>query len=247
MKSESLDSILIRDLMNNSPMIYHKMMQVSTFSYLEKKHNPYFVRGEFRLPYCREEEGKSIEDFWEADLAIKYDENGKSIYEIVEIETVHITDVGRRLYNIRKKADIVEKILDYKDQEHHNSEKHRHFHTHMKNVDEIRFSVAIDGKYMQQPYLNNSIDWAKQRLKDVSIKGAKIHNLYILTDNLYDHCPDNGDKVVLMNYNASMKNFWKTPMLNTLNTLYRRFSTDNSGIESIYIDTPMKSPYKKPI
>ncbi len=248
MKSDGLDSILIGDLVKGTPMIYHKMMQFSTFSYLGNKHDIYFARGEFYLPYAEKpgkNSTKSSEARWAADLVLKYVENGRSIYEIVEVETIHVSNIRRRVKNIMKKGEIVGGILSYDDSKFHGRRKHSHLYTHLSGVDEVRFSVAIDGRYMQQPYLDDSIEIARNQLSGLSIDGANVHNLYVVTGNLFDYCRNADDKTLLTNYNESMKSAWVSPMERTLYSLRSEFGS--MDLDSIYLSVPMKSGGKKPI
>ncbi|MCW1312853.1 MAG: hypothetical protein OH338_05510, partial [Candidatus Parvarchaeota archaeon] len=90
MGERRLEELLIENTIDNNPSIFHKLMQVSTFSYIEKKREIDYADAEYPLQIYRkrmnysvnENEKKKLKtDKWNADLVLLYNDNGKRICE----------------------------------------------------------------------------------------------------------------------------------------------------------------------
>ena len=94
MGERRLEELLIENTIDNNPSIFHKLMQVSTFSYIEKRQDIDYADAEYplhiyrkKMNYTLNENGKKdleTED-WNADLILLYNDKGKRICEVVEI------------------------------------------------------------------------------------------------------------------------------------------------------------------
>ena len=218
MGERKLEELLIENTIDNNPSIIHKLMQVSTYSYIEKEFdikyadgeyplNIYWKRTDYNLSKDKQKELKT--DKWNADLILLYNDNGKNVAEIVEIETIRADELlHHRKKNIMKKINTVNMAYSA-------LERNEIF----KNIDEIRFSLSLnaahlteDERYKVVLNVGNSIIDGTRDPRYTNEK-ISLYRIYLLKDNLWDYCPESDEKEFVMDYNYTVqKNSWKTPL-----------------------------------
>jgi hypothetical protein len=235
---KTLEEMLIDDVVDNNPSILHKLMQVSTFSYIEKRRPLDYADGEFPLYAYRKNKNGTIKkddsgnfqaERWNADLLLLYNDDGKRVCEIVEIETVAADELlHHRKKNIVKKIATVERAYD-------TMKLNRIF----QNADEIRFSLSLNAVHLTE---KERYEVAKQISKSViwdmnhSYKDNKVslYKIYMLKDSVWDYCSENEEKQFLMKYNYTMqKNLWKKPIRKTMLDLYYNLK-DQQKVKQLY-------------
>jgi hypothetical protein len=233
-----LEELLIENTIDNNPSIIHKLMQVSTFSYIEKKREinyadaeyPLFIYRKKRNYTVNEEEKKKLEtEKWNADLILLYNDNGRSICEIVEIETIRADELlHHRKSNILKKIVTVERAYNAFE-----------LNGIFKDTDEIRFSLSLNGAHMTE---NERYRAAKKigskiiQERNAGYKDEKVnlYKIYMLKGNIWEYCADNEDKKFIMNYNLAMrKNAWKKPLKEVMTDLYYNLK-DDTKVTALY-------------
>ncbi len=237
MKKQNLEDLLINDTIDNNPSILHKMMQLSTFSYIERKHDLSYADAEFPLYIYRrklnyainEEDKKHLKtDKWNADIILRYEESGKKICEIVEVETINADELlHHRQKNIMKKISIVERAYDAKA-----------LNKIFEDVDEVRFSLSLNSvrldenqRYRTAKKISNNI--IQSRNNGYKNESINLYKIYMLKDDLWDYCKDSEEKELLMYYNQAMrKNIWKIPLKEVLKQLYT--DLDDKKLDSLY-------------
>jgi len=233
-----LEELLIENTIDNNPSILHKLMQVSTFSYIEKRREIDYADAEYPLNIYRKRMNQSLKeedkeklktDEWNADLILLYNDNGKRICEIVEIETIKADELlHHRKKNIIKKINTIERAYNALE-----------INDILKDVDEVRFSLSLNAAHLtenERYRVAKNIGKRITQERNKSYKDEKIdlYKIYMLKDNVWKYCTDNEDKEFLMNYNMSMrKNAWKNPMKRVMSDLYYNLK-DNAKVKALY-------------
>ncbi len=238
MGERRLEELLIENTIDNNPSIFHKLMQVSTFSYIEKRQDIDYADAEYplhiyrkKMNYTLNENGKKdleIED-WNADLILLYNDKGKRICEVVEIETIKADELlHHRKKNIIKKINTIERAYN-------TIELNEIF----KDAEEIRFSLSLNAAHlteneryrMARKIGSRIIQERNSRYKDEKVS---LYKIYMLKDNLWGYCTDDEDKEFLLNYNLAMrKNAWKNPLKRVMSQLYYNLK-DDAKVKSLY-------------
>ncbi len=238
MGERRLEELLIENTIDNNPSILHKLMQVSTFSYIEKRREIDYADAEYPLQIYRKkmnhslnekDKGKLKTGKWNADLILLYNDNGKRICEIVEIETIKADELlHHRKKNIIKKINTIERAYNALDS-----------NKILNNLDEIRFSLSLNAAHLTE---NERYRVAKnigrriiqERNRNYKDEKIDLYKIYMLKDDIWDYCTDNEDKEFLMNYNMSMrKNAWKNPLKRAMSELYYNLN-DNAKVKALY-------------
>ncbi|MCL4362791.1 MAG: hypothetical protein QXD02_00525 [Candidatus Parvarchaeum sp.] len=237
MGERRLEELLIENTIDNNPSIFHKLMQVSTFSYIEKKREIDYADAEYPLQIYRkrmnysvnENEKKKLKtDKWNADLVLLYNDNGKRICEIVEIETIKADELlHHRKKNILKKIRTVERAYNAVEL------------NEILKVDEIRFSLSLNAahlteneRYRVARRIGSKI--VEERNADYKDEKVSLYKIYMLKDNVWDYCPESEEKEFLMSYNLAMrKNSWKNPLKKVMAQLYYNLK-DDSKVKALY-------------
>ena len=224
-----LEDILISGLLDNrdsTPSILHKVMQISTFAYIDSRQNVYFAATEPTLLYTEPRLKYKENVGWNADLLVKYVENGKKIAEIVETETINLIEYWMRIDRINRKYEIVEKVVSSKDN-----------NNVLKDVDEIRFSLAVNCQDMKNELMDvlvagfmNDLDWQKYHVDVVP------HNLYVLKKNLYNYCPTDINSGILSPRSA-VRGKWKAVLREGLMKVYSSLYKNRDELDSLYSQT----------
>jgi hypothetical protein len=233
-----LEELLIENTIDNNPSILHKLMQVSTFSYIEKKKEIDYADAEYPLKIYRKKINYSLNekdkeklktDIWNADLIMLYNDNGKRICEIVEIETIRADKLlHHRKENIIKKINTIERAYNAPE-----------LNEILRDIDEIRFSLSLNAAHLTENERykvarNISRNIIQERNRDYKDENVSLYNIYMLKDNIWDYCTDNEDKEFLMDYNLAMKrNIWKNPLKKVMSELYYNLK-DNEKVKSLY-------------
>ncbi len=225
MKDNKLDELLIENTIDNNPSILHKLMQISTYSYIEKIKDIEYADGEFALNIYRnkinygmnENQKKMLKtEKWNADLILIYNDNGKKICEIVEIETIKADWLLKhREKNIIKKISIVERAYNAME-----------MNDILKGVDEIRFSLSLNAAHMtdkERYKVSRHIGKTIRNDRNSNYKEEKLslYNIYLLRDNIWNYCPESEEKEFLIGYNETMhKGIWKKPLKEVMHKMY---------------------------
>jgi hypothetical protein len=233
-----LEELLIENTIDNNPSILHKLMQVSTFSYIEKRRDIEYADAEFplkiyrrRMKYSLNEKDKENlkTNKWNADLILLYNDGGKRICEIVEIETIKADELlHHRKKNIIKKINTIERA--------YNSIE---LNDIFKDVDEIRFSLSLNAAHLTENERYRVARNVGRRIiqeRNASYKDEKVslYKIYMLKDNIWNYCPDSKEKEFLINYNLAMrKNSWKNPLKKVMSELYYNLE-DNEKVKALY-------------
>ena len=238
MGEKGLEDLLIENTIDNNPSILHKLMQVSTFSYIEKRREIDYADAEYPLKIYRKKMNYSLKekdreklktDKWNADLILLYNDNGKRICEIVEIETIKADELLRnRKKNIMKKINTIERAYNALE-----------LNEILNNVDEVRFSLSLNAVHLtenERYKVTRNIGRKIIQERNCGYKDEKVslYKIYMLKDNVWDYCADNEDKEFLMNYNMAMqKNSWKSPLKRVMSELYYNLK-DNAKVKALY-------------
>ena len=238
MVDRKLEELLVENTIDNNPSIFHKLMQVSTASYIEKKRDLQYADGEFplyiyrrRMNYTpnKEDRDRMKTDKWNADLILLYNDNGKKVCEIVEIETIKADELlFHRRKNIIRKINTVERAYNAK-------EINRIF----DGIDEVRFSLSLNAahlteneRYRVARKIGSSV--IQERNKSYKDEDITLYKIYMLKDNVWKYCTDNEDKEFLINYNQAMRrNAWKNPLRRVMLDLYENLK-DDSKVTALY-------------
>lgn len=233
MREGRLDELLIENTIDKNPSLLHKLMQVSTFSYIEKRREIDYADAEYPLHIYRKKMNYSLNenskknlriDDWNADLILLYNDGGKRICEIVEIETIKADELlYHRRKNILNKIKTVESAYNAHD-----------INKIFEGTEEVRFSLALNGvhlnekeKHMIARRISRNI--TQERNRSYKEEDVHLHSIYMLKDVLWDYCRDGKDKEFLMNYNLAMdKDAWKTPLKNVMTLLYADLSAEKT-------------------
>ena len=244
MKKEKLDELLIRNVIDQNPSILHKLMQVSTFSYVEKKRDIYYADGEYplklyakeRKPYKSEKQlTKPAIDFWDADVILLYNDDGKNVCEIIEVETAKADELLKhRKKNIIKKLSIIEKAYGSAG-----------LNEIFNDIDEVRFSLSINAAHLKENEMYKAAREisrviTQERNKNYKYEEIKLYKIYMLKDNIWDYCRDGDDKDLLLRYNLMQeKNIWKKPLKRIMSQLYYSLE-DKNKVNSLYAQSYFK-------
>lgn len=238
MVDRKLEELLIENTIDNNPSIFHKLMQVSTFSYIEKRREIDYSDAEYPLYIYRkrmnhslnEDEKKRLKtEKWNADLILLYNDNGKRICEIVEIETIKADELlHHRKKNILKKIRTIERAYNAIE-----------LNNILKDADEIRFSLSLNAahlteneRYRVAKRIGSKI--AEERNADYKEEKVSLYKIYMLKDNVWDYCPESQEKEFLISYNLAMrKNSWKNPLKKVMTQLYYNLK-DDSKVRALY-------------
>lgn len=238
MVDRKLEELLIENTIDNNPSIFHKLMQVSTASYIEKKTDLQYADGEFPLYIYRrrmnytpkeEERNRMKTEKWNADLILLYNDSGKKVCEIVEIETIKADELlFHRRKNIIRKINTVERAYNAKE-----------INKIFDDVDEVRFSLSLNAahlteneRYRVARKISSSV--IQERNKSYKDEDITLYRIYMLKDNVWKYCTDSDDKEFLINYNQAMRrNAWKNPLRRVMLDLYENLK-DDSKVTALY-------------
>ncbi len=224
MGKRGLEELLITNTIDQNPSIIHKLMQVSTFSYIEKKKDIDYADGEYPLRLYNKErkhyKNKKLLtepriDCWNADIILLYNDNGKNVCEIIEVETARADELLKhRKKNILKKINIVENA--------YNSFKLNEI---FNGLDEVRFSLSINAAHLtenERYKVARAISRTITQEKDKKYNGdVELYKIYMLKDNIWGYCKNDDDKEFLLDYNLTKgKNLWKKPLKRVMLQLY---------------------------
>ncbi|EFD92952.1 MAG: hypothetical protein BJBARM5_0326 [Candidatus Parvarchaeum acidophilus ARMAN-5] len=239
MVKRTLEEVLIENTIDNNPSILHKLMQISSYSYIENNRDnimyadgeyPLYIHSNVKRP-AKNRYGKRRSDTerWNADLAIVYKENERKICEIVEIETIR----ADRLLEHRKKH-IIKKIKTVE-----RAYKSRDINGIFADVDEIRFSLSLNAVNLNKYSRYKTARNISQKINCERNKGYKeeklsLYRIYMLKEELFSYCRDSDEKNLLMNFNTTMpKNIWKKPIKKIMTELYYDLK-DSKNTDNLY-------------
>ncbi len=238
MGERKLEELLIENTIDNNPSILHKLMQIATYSYIEKRFDIRYADGEHPLYIYRKRKNysqnngkneKTKVEVWNADLLLLYEDNGKKVCEVVEIETIKADDLlHHRKKNIIKKIKTVERAYNALE-----------MNKTLQNVDEIRFSLSLNAAHLTETeryriakHISKSI--IEERNSDYKEEKISLYKIYLLKDNIWEYCPESSEKDFLINYNnTKRKNSWKMPLKSVMKDLYYNLK-DNGKVKQLY-------------
>ncbi len=251
----NLEDILVSDIVHGAgmPSLKHKLMQLSLYSYLERRVSPEWVEVEYPLKYvgprdicpdifekpkksrakrrrrAREQEGgKEPVSEWPVDLAMTYTSDGRRVCEFIEVESINVSEFWERLGSINMKAKKLEEIY-----------KNRHLNLILNDVDEVRFSVAINATGLGDRPRERLVRQFREKFAGVA--GVQAYNIYVLEGNIYDFCPDDFNQKMLDNMEGgrSLKENWKAPLKEALASAYGNMRRlDARTLDRLYRTVP---------
>lgn len=239
MVKRTLEEVLIENTIDNNPSILHKLMQISSYSYIENNRDniiyadgeyPLYIHSNVKRP-AKNRYGKkrSNTERWNADLAIVYKENERKICEIVEIETI---DADRLL--LHRKKHIIKKIKTV-ERAYNNKDINGIF----TDIDEIRFSLSLNAAKLDTSTRYKTARKISEKINDERNKMYKeeklsLYRIYLLKEDIFSYCRDSDEKNLLMNFNMTMpKNIWKKPIKTVMTELYYDLK-NNENTDNLY-------------
>ncbi len=214
---------------NGGSALKHKLMQLSVFTYLERTKDVEWVEMEHPLMYIgpqtlysrkskkklkRRHDHSQKKAQWPVDIAVVYREGNKKVCELIEVETINLVEFWERLENISMKVQKVEEIS-----------RNKQLNWILQNVDEIRFSLAMNASGLDDGLTQYLTDEFKKRFSGVSPNGeVKSHNLYVLRGNIYEYCPKDLNSLMLDNLTPgySMRSDYKGPLRPVVTATYQK-------------------------
>ncbi len=247
----NLEEILISDLVDANGKKYmnqnvnHRLMQLSLIPYAQKTHDIEWIDVEHFFKYkkvraidkkkkwngskkqIKERRYVEVTEKWPADVVLKYQENGKTICEVIEVETISLNEYWIRLNAIKQKVDKV-----------YRSYESRYMNKVYEGVDEIRFSVAINGVNTSDNQLMRTALDLKSRMSLRKKDGAvKVHNLYITRTSLESYCRPDMSALILDEGGVEK---WRGPMKSVLSDAFREMKhSKERNIENFYVTVPL--------
>lgn len=255
---KSLDDILVSDLVkkSSSPGLKHKLVQLSLYSYLEKVQKINWVELEYPLKYVGQkhlykshrkrhhrkiykEQNRNAYNYkekvseWPVDMALIYNDGNKKVCELIEVETINISEFWERITSMRLKVKKIEAISQSK-----------HLNLILENVDEIRFSLALNANGLEEADMERLLEEFKRKFGGIERKnGVRAYNIYALKGNLYRYCPQGFNTRMLEALgNVYFKgNKWRQPFRELMASTYMNLRKEGlHELENLYATRPLK-------
>jgi hypothetical protein len=224
----NLEAILVSNLVRagNNGTLKHKLFQLSLYTYLSRQESIERVEMEYPLRYFgprhldysrwrrQQKNGYKKQAKWPVDLAVIYQEGSRRICEFIEVETINIIEFWKRLEAIGFKTRKVEKV--YED---------RRLNELLENVDEVRFSVALNASGLSDAAVDNLagefrrkyIEWLRGKTN------ISLHKIYLIRGNVYDYCPQDVNLTMLKDLGRGYgfdTDSWRSPLREVLSVAY---------------------------
>jgi hypothetical protein len=241
-----LDDILVSHLVKRSsgPMLKHKLMQLSLYTYLEKKLGVEQVEMEHPLVYAGS--AKEHKDYdkklrkevttwkgdkpdWPVDIALRYQDGNKKVCELIEVETINLTEFWERFTSMRNKINKVKKICG----------KNRDLNPILADADEIRFSFSLNASGLDTETTDKLIEEFVENMGHIDRdNGIRPYKLYILRENLYDLCPPGMNTKILDSVDGAYTRGtrWKPAFKDALASSYQQIrKLEPEKLERLYV------------
>lgn len=168
----------------------HNLMQLSICTYMEKTKGAKRLEVEYPLRYTDSyqlyfkegggranprKKNKLKPATWRVDAAVVYQEDGRNICELIEVETKNLSKYKRRLSNIRKKAKTVEKTY-----------LNRALNADVfRNADEVRFSLVMGADRLEEIERERLAGEFKKEFGAPFLEGGVVaYNLYLCKNDV---------------------------------------------------------------